>query len=1496
MKRKIFTPVRTLLLGAALPLLGAALPLLGAVALTSAPKFASAQIDPARILYHIDFATVPSSTIWTTHSNDADWSEFGGGSGKANTMQNMEGIIIGSRSVASRVRTNPPKEAGTTAKTELDPDPSNGYLWFIPQAASTINNGPYVTLPTVKGNIYEVVAYVAAGSTGTFYAAFEFLDPIADTVIENSGQLLPGAANNTVKVSYKLTSKLDSVKVRGILYCSESKKNGYFWDIWVLSAPLPPTGISLTSSEPRIALGGSCELTAKVEAYPYADQTTAWSLQTAADSAKASIASSGTATATLTGSAVGSVKVIGTTVNGLSDTITVEVAEIPDATGITITPEDATNELAVGGEYKLTTATEPALAIQTATWEVLDAGVLTLTVDAGNEATVTGVKTGTARVVAKATTAGVTDTITLTVKVINLDSIAIAGSRVVYINGSSQLSAQTFPAKAGNHSVTWSSSDASIAAIDAATGLVTVGATLGTATITATAADGGGASATREIRVADAYIDSLNAPNATEGKTLWRNNTSIGFSVEQKDPLVAEDSLLYLTCAGQGGNRRAMLTFDDPINIDTKTTIEFDWRPGPHHGGSGGEAQITFRSGEKYIDDDIFTIYLKRTARSGIYFAVGPIASADFVASIEKNIKDDDKYETRRVETGNGVPAEYRGGFSTAPLTTSSTVAAGVTGDWWYHTKISLYANDRVTVSAYNNAHPDSSSYFNDTITIPAPAGWSPRTIHNIFFNMVRAGSNQGFIASFDNFSIRRADADNVAPASVSITSQYDEIGAGAATVLTAAVGPYDVSDPSVVWSLSSAADSTRATITANEPASLRQATLQSKPGGANSVTVKATTVNGIVDTKVIIIREILVDSIAISGDTILAVSDSITLSKETFPSNAGNDSVTWSSNNSEVAVVDPVTGVVVGKSVGNVTITATAKDNGHKTATYNVKVEFATITKIDLQGARRIFYTANPTGDSTFTITPVFSPSNASLKQLTWSSGNPDVATVSNGVVTLKGYGKTAIKAVATDGTSVEGYYYIEVAESSQNPYDGFKDFENSAYDPFGTPTSTVSGIVGTLTDFQQTKALYFNVPSSSGNRFTIIPFKDALEGHIIRLRFDWFAGAPSSNASNAVLSIKADSAHTSGIKHDATSEVTDNILTIRTDNEAKAFSYFTGDYTTAADATGLPEESNLLENISTFSSWYTIDLTINYILGTLSFSITERDNPAATQTVENLPLAEGLTISRVKSIFMLVYRTTGSITYTTAIDNFGYKTTTYTLQPVTFEPNGGTFTDDSTTAAKTVQVISGEAFEEQLPAIAKEYHDFLGWYLPDGVTAYTPEYVTDAPVTLAAKWQIYRYTVTFDPAGGGAVDPQTVDHGSKVTEPDEPVRAGYIFDGWYNGSTAWNFGAATVTSGMTLTAHWEKDEEEEPVTGVEGNLLSAVALYPNPAGSYVTLSGLEGGETVDVINLSGTLLLSLKASGDKERIDLTSLSQGAYIVRVAKGSATKHLKLVVK
>ncbi|GHT73367.1 hypothetical protein FACS189456_3730 [Bacteroidia bacterium] len=54
-----------------------------------------------------------------------------------------------------------------------------------------------------------------------------------------------------------------------------------------------------------------------------------------------------------------------------------------------------------------------------------------------------------------------------------------------------------------------------------------------------------------------------------------------------------------------------------------------------------------------------------------------------------------------------------------------------------------------------------------------------------------------------------------------------------------------------------------------------------------------------------------------------------------------------------------------------------------------------------------------------------------------------------------------------------------------------------------------------------------------------------------------------------------------------------------------------------------------------------------------------------------------------------------------------------------------------------------------------------------------------------------------------GVKIDSADVDHGSAVVQPAAPTRTGYIFDGWYNGASAYNFSTA-VTANLTLTAHW--------------------------------------------------------------------------------------------
>ena len=139
-----------------------------------------------------------------------------------------------------------------------------------------------------------------------------------------------------------------------------------------------------------------------------------------------------------------------------------------------------------------------------------------------------------------------------------------------------------------------------------------------------------------------------------------------------------------------------------------------------------------------------------------------------------------------------------------------------------------------------------------------------------------------------------------------------------------------------------------------------------------------------------------------------------------------------------------------------------------------------------------------------------------------------------------------------------------------------------------------------------------------------------------------------------------------------------------------------------------------------------------------------------------------------------------------------------TYTVEFVT---DGGTEIE-----AQTV-VKDSKATKPADPE--KNGYTFGGWYTD---TAYSSEYDFETPVTnditLYAKWTPDVYDVTFITDGGSDVEAQRIEHGEMAVKPEDPVKDGYNFLGWYTEDTFENYYDFTsaVTANTVLYAKWEE------------------------------------------------------------------------------------------
>ena len=200
-------------------------------------------------------------------------------------------------------------------------------------------------------------------------------------------------------------------------------------------------------------------------------------------------------------------------------------------------------------------------------------------------------------------------------------------------------------------------------------------------------------------------------------------------------------------------------------------------------------------------------------------------------------------------------------------------------------------------------------------------------------------------------------------------------------------------------------------------------------------------------------------------------------------------------------------------------------------------------------------------------------------------------------------------------------------------------------------------------------------------------------------------------------------------------------------------------------------------------------------------------------------------------------------------------------------------------------------------------EGYDLVGWSLvPSGKPLDLENYVFTNDETIYALWAAQYFTVRFESNGGSAIPSQSVAFGETAYEPDDPVKPGGSFDGWYlDQALTRPFDFSTpITEDLVLYAKWEQVVKYTVVSGggsiygkTSGEELEIVVKRtPRDGECFDHFTGvkIDGGEIVrgtDYTAQAGSTIITLKPSY------LSTLNSGSHIITITfdDGKATTGL-----
>ena len=712
--------------------------------------------------------------------------------------------------------------------------------------------------------------------------------------------------------------------------------------------------IDETSVPSRIKVGESVQLAATVEPENAVDKTVTWSIS---DNEYVSLTPDGVLTGIKETGRSQSV-IITATAGGISGVysprIRVEAAASPGVvTGVRLDYEGIT--VGVGGTWQLNATVEPEDAQnRSVTWESSDETVATV----DENGLVTGKSAGSATVTVRTVEGGYTAQCMVNVE--GDETVAVTGVRLdnigitVGVGGTWQLNATVEPEDAENKSVTWESSDESVATVDE-NGLVT-GKSAGSATVTVRTVDGGYTAqcsvtvegeetvlptgvtlshTTLNMKAGEEtlLIATVQPADATDKSITWESNAPETVSVDSEGRLTAHKAGTAVITAKtvNGFSAFCMVTVEegDEPEIPVKGIV-LSHRFLDLTEGETAQLTVTIEPADatdrsiswESSDEDIATVGADGTVRAiaaGTSVITVTTTDGGFTAECLVNVKAAAPQECTDIA--------YSETFASS-LGEFSVVNEKGTNDWYWNSKFGCaYMNgyssgensDWLISPVFDLTGMESAEFsFTDAFGYGNEANW--RTHCEV---LVGAGYN-GDVNAVTWYAISSGLTFG--------SGEWWEWLTHRMTVPSAMLGQRDV----VVafrYRISGADDA---------PAwEIKNFSFTAKCAGGGEI--------------------IPVSSIMLpSSVPPLAIGESCTLTPTIFPENATDKRVMWTSGDVTVAVVD-ANGTVTGISEGETVITATTVDGGY---TAECRITVVGGTDVEMTAADAVTVYPNPVRD----------------------------------------------------------------------------------------------------------------------------------------------------------------------------------------------------------------------------------------------------------------------------------------------------------------------------------------------------------------------------------------------------------------------------------------------------------------------------------------------------------------------------------------------------